>query len=76
MKKVLFVFFVAAMAIATSCRNQAAEAPAEAPVEAAPAQKQHQLKHQLQLILQQLLQKQLLLSSNQKQTKNYTKDIV
>ena len=39
MKKVLFVFFVAAMAIATSCRNQAAEtAPAEAPVEAAPAE--------------------------------------
>jgi hypothetical protein len=39
MKKVLFVFFVAAMAIATSCRNQAADAaPAEAPVEAAPAE--------------------------------------
>ena len=48
MKKVLFVFFVAAMAIATSCRNQAADAaPAEAPAatdttaapaEAAPAQ--------------------------------------
>ena len=38
MKKVLFVFFVAAMAIATSCRNQSTEAaPAEAPVEAAPA---------------------------------------
>ncbi|MBK8700813.1 MAG: hypothetical protein IPN29_15225 [Saprospiraceae bacterium] len=37
MKKVLFVFFVAAMAVATSCRNQAAEAPAETPVEAAPA---------------------------------------
>ena len=39
MKKVLFVFFVAAMAIATSCRNQAADAaPAEAPVEAAPVE--------------------------------------
>jgi hypothetical protein len=40
MKKVLFVFFVAALAIATSCRNKAAEtaAPAEAPVEAAPVE--------------------------------------
>ncbi len=40
MKKVLFVLFVAAMAVATSCRNQATEAaPAEAaPVEAAPVE--------------------------------------
>lgn len=40
MKKVLFVFFVAAMAIATSCRNQAAETPVEAAPapEAAPAE--------------------------------------
>ena len=38
MKKVLFVFFVAAMAIATSCRNQAADAaPAAAPAEAPAA---------------------------------------
>lgn len=39
MKKVLFVFFVAALAIATSCRNQAAEtaAPAEAPATETPA---------------------------------------
>ena len=39
MKKVLFVLFVAAMAVATSCKNQATEAaPAEAPVEAAPVE--------------------------------------